>query len=689
MVAGVSMSRAASSAGGTASRLSLRRELLIGLAVFAVYAVVDSVPVAGRSAAAEAHSRALDAFETGLGVGFVRPLNAWLTEHPVLCTLANYEYATTYLVSAFIMLVWLYRRRPDRYPVARTSFALINLVAVACFALYPVTPPRLLPGLGFVDTVRLGQTWGSWGTPVIDSANQLAAMPSLHVAWALWVSVELARISAGRAVQAIGVLHVAVTVLVTLATANHYLLDSAGAAVLVLGCVHVAERFAGAPRDRRVGPSDAFFLAVESPRSPQHVGGLIILAAPEGALTRERLVAVVGDRLGALPRFRQRLAPRGRWRRPVWAEHPVLDWDWHVAARDLPAPGGAAALDHLVAGLQGEPLPRDRPLWRLVLVRGYDPERTAVVFLMHHVVADGLGVVAHALRLMEPELPPAPDEGAAGPGAVRRTAGTAAGLLQLAAEGRQGTRLPSGASGERSFGALGLPLGAVRDVARGHGARVTDVLLCAVAGGLSRVSAACGADAGAAARADAAPGRLRVSVPLMMRTPATPPEGNHTAAVMIDVPVGPMAERDRLAAIARRSGRLRGGTRVAAAWFVMRRAPLVLPPPLHAAFARAVYGGRTFQAIVSNLPGLDLDVRLAGAPMLAVHPILPTAPGAPLAVGALSWSGRLNFGVSVEPALLDDAAKLCGAMHEVIGELGRDGGGRGARRAGGDHGRQG
>ncbi|MFC7728695.1 WS/DGAT domain-containing protein [Actinomadura keratinilytica] len=87
--------------------------------------------------------------------------------------------------------------------------------------------------------------------------------------------------------------------------------------------------------------------------------------------------------------------------------------------------------------------------------------------------------------------------------------------------------------------------------------------------------------------------------------------------------------------------------------------------------------GRSFQAVVSNLPGLDATVTLAGAPVLAAHPIVPTAKGAPLAVGALGWNGELDFGVSVDPALVADAGTLCRAMTDVLREL--SSGGTGTR----------
>ncbi|HEX6498975.1 MAG TPA: phosphatase PAP2 family protein [Micromonosporaceae bacterium] len=217
----------------TDRRPPLWRELVVGLAVFAVYSVVAGLDWAGRTAGADHHGRGLFALERVLRLDVERPLNSWLSARPVLRVLANYEYATTYVISAFALLGWLWLHRPEVYRWARTSFILVNLVSFGCFAMYPVTPPRLLGDLGFVDTVRLGHTWGSWGSPGVDHANQLAAMPSLHVAWALWVSVVLAVISSGRVVQVAGAAHVLITVLVIMATANHYLVDAIAAIPLV------------------------------------------------------------------------------------------------------------------------------------------------------------------------------------------------------------------------------------------------------------------------------------------------------------------------------------------------------------------------------------------------------------------------------------------------------------------------
>jgi diacylglycerol O-acyltransferase / wax synthase len=110
-------------------------------------------------------------------------------------------------------------------------------VAIGCFAIYPVMPPRLLPGLipgGFVDTVTQGHTVGSWGSPLVSHANQLAAMPSLHVGWATWVLLKVWAATTRRSLRAAATTHLAITVVVVIATANHFTLDVLAGAVVAL-----------------------------------------------------------------------------------------------------------------------------------------------------------------------------------------------------------------------------------------------------------------------------------------------------------------------------------------------------------------------------------------------------------------------------------------------------------------------
>ncbi|MEV4674082.1 phosphatase PAP2 family protein [Actinomadura sp. NPDC049382] len=641
-----------------APRPRARNELLLGLALFTVYSLVTMLPEPARTGPARAHGEMLFRLERALHLDIEPALNGWLADQSALRLLANYEYAITYIGSALALLVWLFLRHPDRYRTARNAFVLLNLAALACFALYPVMPPRLMPDLGFIDTVSEGRTWGSWGSPMVRHADQLAAVPSLHMGWTLWVGVELARVKAKRWVQWLNLGHILLTLYVILATANHFIVDAVAAVPFVVVSVYIAERIAHPHRpSARIQGPDAFFLAVETPAAPQQAGGVIMLDTSKGEVGREDLVRVIRERLDGLPRFRQRLVRRGRWRRPVWRDHDPVDWEWHVAEREV---DGMAGLRAAVAELQAELLPLDRPPWRMVVMKGAEPGRTAVVYLMHHVVADGVGIVAQAMYLMEP---PPDNLGARFPRKpLRKALATVAGLGQLASAVTRPEPLPAAGTSERRFGSMSLPLAQVRDVGRRYDARVTDVVLCAVAGALNRV----------VSEEDGRPDTCRVAVPLMMRPPGSAMVGNHTTAVMVDLPVGKMAEPDRLALIAERSRVLRSGTRAQAAWFVMWQAGRVMPAPLHGRFARMSYSGRFLQGTVSSLPGPDKALRLAGAPLTAVYPIVPLAPGAPLAIAALGVDRELCFGLSVDPGLADDADALMDAVRDVIEEL-RDG----------------
>jgi hypothetical protein len=634
------------------ARPVLWRQLAIGLVLFGAYLIVDTLP----GTAAARHGRDLYALERDLFLDVGRAANDWLAPHEVLATFANYEYAFGYLAGTLVVFVWLYLRRPAAFARARDSFVLVNVIGIACFALYPTTPPRLLDGLGFVDTVRQGRTWGSWGSGVIDEANQHAAMPSLHVAWTLWVSVILAGLAVRRWVQLLCAAHVGVTIVVIVATANHYLLDAVAGVVLVAVAVPIAnawhDRRAARTRGEVVPASDAFFLHVEETGAAQHVGGMVIFE-PAGGPTLAQVREVVAGELDRMPRFRQRPAAPARWRRPRWVPAGELDWSWHLVERS--AGGDLAGLHRIVADLAEVPLPRNRPLWRMVLVPDVGGGRSALVVVVHHAVADGIGTILHTLYLMRPRVG-LPIGGARQPGTVRRVAATGAGLVQLAVDGRPGKRLGD-CSPRRAYATAALDMGELRRARAALGTRFTDLLLALLG------EAVAATHPGLAERVG---GRLRVAVPLMARMPGAAAEGNSTAAAMIDVPVDGRPLAGLLADLRGRTGRLRSPTRPLASRFVMATGLRVLPEPGARWFARTVYGRRFFHAIASNLVGPVEQLSIAGVPLQQVYPILPLAPGAPLALGALSWHGVLGIGLTTDPRVLD-AGELAARIGTLAG----------------------
>jgi diacylglycerol O-acyltransferase / wax synthase len=131
---------------------------------------------------------------------------------------------------------------------------IINVIAFAVFWLYPLAPPRLLPGLGYIDVVGRSHALVSWQSgPLVHSANQLAGMPSLHVAWATWSALALWKLYPRRVTAAVALAYPLRTATVVIATANHYLFDVAAGATTPLAAVALqrAVKYARANRPGR------------------------------------------------------------------------------------------------------------------------------------------------------------------------------------------------------------------------------------------------------------------------------------------------------------------------------------------------------------------------------------------------------------------------------------------------------
>lgn len=161
---------------------------------------------------------------------------------------AGVYYRTFHQWAVIVTLVWLLSRRPRRYPRLRTALLCATVLALVGFWLYPLAPPRMFPGLGFVDTVRLPAS--QWRTPpdpagwnfASMATNQFAAMPSLHIAWTVWVVVAAWTAGAGRLGRSLSIAHLVITSLAVTVTANHWVLDGvAGAALCGIGLLIAAQ----------------------------------------------------------------------------------------------------------------------------------------------------------------------------------------------------------------------------------------------------------------------------------------------------------------------------------------------------------------------------------------------------------------------------------------------------------------
>jgi hypothetical protein len=196
-------------------------------------------------------------------------LNQLLWHLPGLAVASAYFYATLHFIVTPGVLVWLYRRHPNSYRTARRVLVIATVASLVGFWLFPTAPPRLLPGSGIRDTLADVHQWGWWAGPssaprgLGGLANEYAAMPSLHVAWALWAGWLVTRHAHHHLIRIAGASYPVLTAFVVMATGNHYFLDVlAGAGVLALASVAVkppchlsASRSSRRPRrSRRIDP---------------------------------------------------------------------------------------------------------------------------------------------------------------------------------------------------------------------------------------------------------------------------------------------------------------------------------------------------------------------------------------------------------------------------------------------------
>ncbi|HYL69870.1 MAG TPA: phosphatase PAP2 family protein [Candidatus Dormibacteraeota bacterium] len=204
--------------------------LTIGWLCWIYDAITNLAPL--RLHAALANGNGLLSLEQSLYIDPERTLDRWLAGHHTLGLLISDYYDNAHFVVTLGLLGWLWWRRADIYRPLRNSLVLVNLLGFIVFWRFPVAPPRMLPG--FVDVVASTHAIGSWHTGALaSSANQLAAMPSLHIAWAVWCTLALWQISARRWVRVAAVVYPCLTAAAVLLTGNHYTLDILGGLVAI------------------------------------------------------------------------------------------------------------------------------------------------------------------------------------------------------------------------------------------------------------------------------------------------------------------------------------------------------------------------------------------------------------------------------------------------------------------------
>ncbi|MGW6743975.1 phosphatase PAP2 family protein [Streptomyces sp. NPDC055025] len=232
-------------------------ELTLVVLIYAAYSAGRLLARDDGSAAVD-HGLAILRVEKALFLNAEHPLNRLFTATPALAVPADFVYASLHYLVTPAVLVWIFRRRSTHYRAARSWLTISTLLGLVGFTLLPTSPPRLLDARhGFVDTMAQYSEYGWWGGEASaprglgEMTNQFAAMPSLHVGWALWCGVLLWRHARTPLVRWLGALYPAVITVVVMGTANHYFLDAvAGALVMAVGALLTGPAIRAADRLR-------------------------------------------------------------------------------------------------------------------------------------------------------------------------------------------------------------------------------------------------------------------------------------------------------------------------------------------------------------------------------------------------------------------------------------------------------
>ncbi len=454
----------------------------------------------------------------------------------------------------------------------------------------------------------------------------------------------------------------------------------------------------------RLSALDASFLYLERPIMHMHVAGLSILDPSSrlgGKLRAEDLAAVMASRLHLVPRFRQKVVTvPGNVARPVWVDDDDFDIEFHLRRAALPAPGGHRELADFVQRVHSRPLDRTKPLWESYFIEGLQDGLCAVLTKVHHAMIDGISGIDIATVMFdfspepqvlapEPWIPePEPTRADLLREALREQfvhpvsalAGTTQAAVRAPARALEG--LGAALAGVRDLAGMGVPpkgpfdgkVGSNRrfamadapvqrfkDVKNAAGGTVNDVVLAVVAGALQKVLKA---------RREPTRGRtLRVMVPVSVRTEAEKMAlGNRVSVTFVDVPVGPMDPIRRLHRITESTRDLKESMMAVGADSIMNLGTWA-PPTLHALAARLVSRGRWFNLVISNVPGPQVPMYIAGARLLVNYPVMPLAENVGLSVAVTSLAGAMGFGFTGDWDGMPDIEFLGTSVEESLDEL--------------------
>ena len=447
---------------------------------------------------------------------------------------------------------------------------------------------------------------------------------------------------------------------------------------------------------RRLSVRDATNLYMHQGGIPMVIGWLAVFAPEPGATAPsfDMIRAAIEGRIARVARLRQRILPLPLGLgRPIWVDDASFDLDQHVRA--LPLPPGETSVSALLEHVEevfARPVDLRRPPWDLHVLTDDAGRAVAVVQRIHHALADGAASAAIAAALMDHGADPVPAVWR--PRAVpsrrrllvdnlrrwaavvtaalarlraplrllRRTRDLVRELRVMSASQRAApaTSLTRSVGPDRRLAVLHAPLAAVRAAGRRHGGTVNDVLLAAAGGGLRALLAARGEPVDDL--------QLHVAVPVSIRhTSDAEGLGNRTSSMIVPLHVDEPDVARRLEKIAVDTRRLKAERARLALNGLMDSA--FVPPVMHRNAERFTRNQRLVHLFLSNVPGPDEPLAMAGTTIGDVVPVVPLTGNVPIAIGAISYAGTITLGIRHCPDRVPDIDRCTRAVADAVEEL--------------------
>ncbi len=456
----------------------------------------------------------------------------------------------------------------------------------------------------------------------------------------------------------------------------------------------------------RLSGMDATFLYLETPAGHMHVAmtGIYDASTMAGGYSFDKVRATIEERLPLVPPFRRRLVEVPfQFHHPVWIEDPDFDLDHHVHRVTCPAPGGRRELARLAAQIASEPLDRSRPLWEAWVIEGLKHDRFGLVVKVHHATIDGSGGAELMTALFdlsadgrEIDFDPVPVEHV--PSDVEllsyaalskaRRFGDAFGLIGRTAqsvnnvitgirnpERRHGAvpltapRTPFNASitPDRSVSFARVPLDETKAIKAALGVKVNDVVLAICSGTLRHYLEGLGA----------LPEESLMAVcPVSVRTEdERNTQGNKVSAMFTSLATDVDDPFERIQTIANSTAGAKEdqnaiGARTLTDWAEWATPRTFgLAARLYSSMNLANSHRPIHNLVISNVPGPDFPLYMAGAEMVATYPMGPIMDGAGLNITVMSYRNSIDFGFLACTDLVPDVWDLADAVGHAFEEI--------------------